>query len=54
MSLKEAMARGPYDAILLIGGADGWRGLAESQEVGNVLREQERCDRIIAAICTSK
>lgn len=54
MSLKEAVARGPYDAIVLIGGANGWVALAESEEVGNLLREQERCDRIIAAICTSK
>lgn len=54
MSLREAVARGPYDVIVLIGGANGWVGLAESEEVGNLLREQERCDRMIAAICTSK
>lgn len=54
MTLREAVARGPYDVIILIGGRDGWRALAESEEVGNLLREQERCDRKIAAICTSK
>lgn len=54
MSLREAVARGPYDAVLLTGGQDGWKALSESKEVGNLLREQERCDRLIAAICTCK
>lgn len=54
MSLREATARGPYDAIVLIGGERGYEALAASEEVGNVLREQERCERIIGAICTSE
>lgn len=52
MSLKDALKKGPFDAVVLSGGQFGWRALSESQEVGNLLKEQEKSGRIIASICT--
>lgn len=54
MSLKDALKKGPFDAIVLAGGQFGWRALSESQEVGDLLREQEKNGKLIASICTCK
>lgn len=51
-TLKEAMACGPYDVIVVGGGARGWIALSDDPDVGTVLREQEKSGRLIAAICT--
>ena len=48
-----AQARGPFDAIVLPGGAEGARRLAASPAVGRLLREQETAQRTIAAICAA-
>ncbi|KAK9681033.1 DJ-1/PfpI family [Popillia japonica] len=52
-TLKEAMACGPYDVIVVGGGARGWIALSDDPDVGTVLREQEKSGRLIAAICTA-
>lgn len=51
ISLDDAMAKGPYDAIVLPGGGDGAKNLANSDKVKTVLKDQESSGRIIAAIC---
>lgn len=48
-----ADARGPFDAIVLPGGADGAKALAASPMVQNLLKEQEEEGRVIAAICAA-
>jgi protein DJ-1 len=50
-SLKEAVAAGPYDAVILPGGLKGAGSFAESAEVGDLLKEQEKAGRLVAAIC---
>ncbi len=51
MALCEA--RGPFDVIALPGGGEGSERLAESEEIGRLLREQENQGRTIAAICAA-
>ena len=51
MLLDEAVQQGPYDAVVLPGGAGGAKLLAESKLVGKVLVEQEAAGRVIAAVC---
>lgn len=51
-TLKAAMQCGPYDVIVVGGGAWGWKSLSEDPDVGTILREQEKSGRLIAAICT--
>lgn len=53
VSLSEAASRGPFDVLVLPGGLGGARALAESAEVGKLLKEQEKEDRLIAAICAA-
>jgi len=53
-SLTEAKKGGPYDAILLPGGAKGAEAFVESEELGEVLREQDKAGRIVASICAGK
>jgi protein DJ-1 len=48
-----AQARGPFDAIVLPGGAEGARRLAASPLVARLLREQEAAQRTIGAICAA-
>lgn len=52
MTLRDALRRGPYDAVVLSGGQFGWRALSQSEEVGELLRDQYSCGRIVASICT--
>ncbi|XP_076292897.1 protein dj-1beta isoform X2 [Lasioglossum baleicum] len=51
-SLKDA-AQQKYDVVILPGGLGGSEAFASSQEVGNLLKEQEKEGRIIAAICAA-
>lgn len=53
-TLAEALRCGPWDCVCMIGGQFSWEPLAQSEEVGVILREQERTGRLIAAICTSE
>ncbi|XP_026478864.1 protein dj-1beta-like [Ctenocephalides felis] len=48
-----ADAKGPYDAIVLPGGLDGSKAFCQSEELGELLRAQEKCGRIVAAICAA-
>lgn len=42
-----------YDAVILPGGLDGSKTFASSAEVGKLLQEQEKENRLIAAICAA-
>jgi protein DJ-1 len=44
---------GPFDVVVLPGGNEGARRLAESPAVGDVLRAQEAAGRAAAAICAA-
>lgn len=48
-----AEAKGPFDAVVLPGGAEGARRLAASGEVAALLREHEREGRLVGAICAA-
>ncbi|XP_033109194.1 protein/nucleic acid deglycase DJ-1-like [Anneissia japonica] len=52
-SLEDAAKEGPYDAIILPGGGVGAKNLCESASVGAMLKEQEKKNRIVAAICAA-
>ena len=52
-SLAEARGRGPYDCILLPGGGQGAEALGASKEVGEMLGEQDREGRMVAAVCAA-
>lgn len=51
VSLCDAKGKGPFDVLVLPGGLGGSKALAESKEVGDLLKEQESSGRLIAAIC---
>lgn len=53
-SLKDAKGGGPYDAILLPGGAKGAEAFVANEELGELLREQDKAGRIVASICAGK
>ncbi len=44
---------GAFDVLVLPGGAEGAKHLAESPKVGELLREQELAGRMVAAICAA-
>lgn len=48
-----ADVKSEFDVIVLPGGAGGAQRLAQSSKVGELLREQERSDRWVAAICAA-
>jgi protein DJ-1 len=48
-----ADCKGPYDLVLLPGGAQGARALAGSARVQELLREQDRAGRLVGAICAA-
>merc|ERR1719431_1573841 len=52
-SLVDARGRGPYDCILLPGGGEGAEALGASKEVGEMLGEQDREGRMVAAVCAA-
>ncbi|OXA51823.1 Protein deglycase DJ-1 [Folsomia candida] len=51
MSLMDANGSCPYDAILLPGGLKGAEAFVESEELGEMLREQDKAGRLVASIC---
>ena len=51
-TLDDALSKGPYDVVLLPGGP-GHKSFSESEKVGSILKEQEKNDRLIAAICAA-
>jgi protein DJ-1 len=46
-------AAGPFDALVLPGGAEGARRLCASEAVGRMLREFEAAGKLVAAICAA-
>jgi len=44
---------GAFDVLVLPGGAEGAKKLAESERVGDLLRDQELGGRLVAAICAA-
>lgn len=54
ISVEDAKSKGPYDVIVLPGGLGGSKALAESKTVGDLLLEQEKSGRLIAAICAGE
>ncbi|GAB0088563.1 Protein DJ-1alpha [Sergentomyia squamirostris] len=50
VTLAEA-AKQEFDAVVMPGGLGGAKVLAESKEVGELLKKQEQSGKIIAAIC---
>lgn len=48
-----AAVRGPFDMVVLPGGAEGARRLGASAAVGELLREQDRRGGTVAAICAA-
>ncbi|XP_075211243.1 Parkinson disease protein 7 homolog [Lycorma delicatula] len=51
-SFTTALQKGPYDAVVLPGGP-GYKTLCKSAEVGSLLKQQEKENRLIAAICAA-
>lgn len=49
--MEEAKNKGPYDVIVLPGGLGGAKAMAESKIVGELLQDQEKNGRLVAAIC---
>ena len=52
-SLEEAAERGPYDVVILPGGAGGAKRLSESPRVKQLLEAQEAKGSYIAAVCAA-
>ncbi|XP_056633374.1 protein dj-1beta [Diorhabda sublineata] len=51
--IADAAKRIPFDVIVLPGGLGGSKAMAQSKEVGELLKEQEASGRHIAAICAA-
>lgn len=49
--IADAPKQGPYDVLVLPGGLGGAKAMAESKIVGELLKEQEKTGKWIAAIC---
>lgn len=54
LGVSNASSKGPFDVIVLPGGLGGSKAMAESEVVGQLLKEQEKAGRWIAAICAGK
>lgn len=54
IGIKEVPKNGPFDAMILPGGLNGSQAMADSMEMGCLLRQQYASGRIIAAICAGK
>ncbi|KAK2586732.1 hypothetical protein KPH14_011767 [Odynerus spinipes] len=52
-TLSKVIEEEKYDAIILPGGIGGSKTFAESAEVGKLLQEQEKENKLIAAICAA-
>lgn len=53
-SITEAVAKGPYDAVVLPGGLAGSQTFCESEIVGALLTGQQERGGLISAICAGK
>ncbi|KAI4454442.1 protein/nucleic acid deglycase dj-1-related [Holotrichia oblita] len=53
ISICDAAAAGPFDVMVLPGGLGGTKAMADCEEVGKLLKEQESSGRKIAAICAA-
>ena len=53
MSLDEAVAKGPFDVVVLPGGLGGSKRLAASDKVKQVLQSQEKAGSYVAAVCAA-
>lgn len=51
IGISDAKSRGVFDIIVLPGGRDGAITMGESKYIGELLRDQEKSGRFIAAIC---
>ncbi|XP_031848540.1 protein dj-1beta [Nomia melanderi] len=51
-NLQDAVQQ-KYDVVILPGGLGGSEAFASSEEVGKLLKEQEKEERVIAAICAA-
>ncbi|XP_011312178.1 protein DJ-1 [Fopius arisanus] len=51
--LSDVVPSNIYDVVILPGGLGGSQALAQSKEVGDLLKSQEQAGRIIAAICAA-
>ncbi|XP_012258211.2 protein dj-1beta [Athalia rosae] len=52
-TLSDATKGKTYDVVILPGGLGGSEALAKSEEVGGILKDQLKGDRLIAAICAA-
>ncbi|GJQ81329.1 hypothetical protein Trydic_g20541 [Trypoxylus dichotomus] len=53
IGISEAADAGPFDVMVLPGGLGCARAMAESEEVGKLLKDQESKGRKVAAICAA-
>uniref|UniRef100_H2YLH5 protein deglycase n=1 Tax=Ciona savignyi TaxID=51511 RepID=H2YLH5_CIOSA len=53
MDIASAAKNAPYDVIILPGGLQGATALSKAAVVGEMLKDQEKCQRIIGAICAA-
>lgn len=53
IGITDAPKQGPYDVLVLPGGLGGAKAMAESKIVGELLKEQEKTGKWIAAICAA-
>lgn len=51
--LSNVIDKEKYDVVILPGGLEGSKAFAKSAEVGKLLQEQEKEDKLIAAICAA-
>lgn len=51
ISVCDAACAGPFDVMILPGGLGGTKAMADCEEVGKLLKEQESSGRKVAAIC---
>uniref|UniRef100_T1IZC7 DJ-1/PfpI domain-containing protein n=1 Tax=Strigamia maritima TaxID=126957 RepID=T1IZC7_STRMM len=53
-SLTDAISNAAtYDVVILPGGLKGAQNLAANQKVGDILKDQEKAGRLIAAVCAA-
>lgn len=51
IGIDDAKSKGGFDLIVLPGGLGGAKAFAQSKAVGELLQQQEKDGRFIAAIC---
>ncbi|XP_050302588.1 protein dj-1beta-like isoform X2 [Anthonomus grandis grandis] len=53
IGVSDASSKGPFDVLVLPGGLGGSQAMASSSVVGQLLKDQEKAGRWIAAICAA-